>query len=141
MTASSEGQGEGREWSEGCGDSCIVGLSQFAFKFGNPITSRRRQVLPWARKREGWDIQCLATHWESFAPRLGPCSHPCAAGSTGNGGRFSESCLLIPFPPHLTLEQDLPSKPSQALGAMGLQVCRMPGALCFIPLGPVRRER
>lgn len=89
----------------------------------------------WARKAEGWGIQCLATHWEAFAWRLGPLSQPSAAGSSGHVERSSESCWLIPFPPHLTLEQDLPSEPSQALGAVGLQVSRMPGALCFIPPG------
>lgn len=80
-----------------------MGLSQFAFQLwepGHPTeTSRRRQVLPWTRKGEGWGIQCLATHWESFALRLGPLSQPCVAGSSGNVGSFSESCSLIPFLP------------------------------------------
>lgn len=109
-----------------------MGLSQFAFKLWEPHhpteTSGRRPVLLWARKAEGWGIQCLATHWEAFAWRLGPLSQPSVAGSSGHVGRSSESCWLIPFPPHLTLEQDLP--PNQARPS-AQWASRSPG--CLVP--------
>lgn len=105
-----------------------MGLSQFAFQLwepGHPTeTSRRRQVLPWTRKGEGWGIQCLATHWESFALRLGPLSQPCVAGSSGNVGSFSESCLLFPFfsPSHSGTGSAFKTKPGpRGSGPPGLQ--------------------
>lgn len=70
------------------------------------------------RQGEGWGAGCPATRWESSGQR--PDRSPCRArDSVETEGSFLRIACLFPFL-GLALEQDLPSKQRQALGAGGL---------------------
>lgn len=71
----------------------------------------------------------LETGLDTSVNELRPQPALCHDGS-GNVGPFSENGLLSPFPPHLTLEQDMPSGQRKALGADDLGLLRLQDPWC-----------
>ena len=71
----------------------------------------------------------LETGLDTSVDELRPQPALCRDGS-GNVGPFSENGLLAPFPPHLTLERDMPSGQSKALRADDLGLLRLQDPWC-----------
>lgn len=72
-------------------------LGRNPFTLQRPLPRSKSPLHSRPRQGEGWGTGCLATRWESSGqrPDRGAELSAAACDSRGNGGQFSENCVLV----------------------------------------------